>query len=154
MLKGGMVSDCNKKLIFRLGGIVFYLDLNYVVEIVDPVGHRLDASRSDIGRSIVAAFHFRRTWIPGVDPALRFGLSSSVRINDRVAIVLKGPEGNWAILVDQVEEVSAEELIPCEIPFLLKVSALDSYSELTLLNNEPCVGFDIERFHDTVPESV
>lgn len=149
-----MVSNCIKKLIFRLGEIGFYLDLNYVVEIVDQVGRRLDASRSDIGRSIVAAFRFRRTWIPGVDPALKFGLSSSVRIRDRVAIVLKGPEGNWAIFVDQVEELSAEELIPCEIPFLLKVSALDSYSELMLLNNEPYVGFDIERFYDTVPELV
>jgi chemotaxis signal transduction protein len=149
-----MVSDYNKKLIFRLGGIGFFLDLNFVVEIVDQVGSRLDATRSDIGRSIVAAFLFRKTWIPGVDPVLKFGLSSSVRIKDRVAIVLKGPEGNWAIFVDQVEELSAaEELIPCEIPFLLKVSALDSYSELMLLNNEPYVGFDIERFYDTVPES-
>lgn len=150
-----MVNCGDKKLIFRLGGIGFFLDLSFVVEGVEQIGGRLDAARSDIGRSIVSAFYFRQTWIPAVDPALKFGLSSSVKIKDRVAIVLRGPEGNWAILVDKIEDLSTtDEMIPCEIPFLLKISALNCYSELMLLHNEPYVGFDINRFYDTVPGPV
>lgn len=148
------MKNTDKKLIFRLGEIRFFLDLGFVVEVVDSIEKRLDAGRSDIAKAIVSAFCFRQTWIPAVDPGLRFGLTSTVKIKDRIAVVLKGPEGNWAILVDQIEELSvADQLIYCEVPFLLKISALGRYSTLMLHNDQPCVGFDIEQFYDTVPES-
>ncbi|MCW8859500.1 MAG: chemotaxis protein CheW [Deltaproteobacteria bacterium] len=149
-----MAATTNKNLIFRLGGIGFLLDLDHVVEVVEQIAEILDPSRSDIGRGIVSALKFRKTWIPVVDPALKLGLISSVKIKEKTALVLQGIEGNWAILVDQVVELSSgEHLRLCDTPFLLKVSAMGCYSELLLLNNEPLVVFEPERHYgsDFVP---
>ena len=143
------MSSCdNKYLIFLLGEISFLLELNSVIEVVEHVENDLDPSRSDVSRGIVTALYFRQTWIPVVDPALKLGLVSVSKLKDRIAIVLKGAEGNWAVLVDRVMDVTTEiNLIPCEIPFLLKVSALDCYSEMMLLEGVPQIVFEPERYY-------
>ncbi|MBN1957991.1 MAG: chemotaxis protein CheW [Desulfuromonadales bacterium] len=146
--------DHNKKLIFQLGRIGFLLDLTHVVEVVDPVQGLFDPGRSDIAQGIVAALRFRQTWIPAVDPALKLGLSAQKKIVARAAIVLHGHEGNWAVLADSVTELSfADQLIPCDIPFLLKVSAMGYYSQVFLLNNEPWVVFDPEDYYGASAQS-
>ncbi len=138
----------HKKLIFRLSGIGFFIDLDHIVEVVDRISAQLDPSRSDMARGIVSAFNFRQTWIPAVDPTLKLGLISAVGLNDKISIVLNGKEGNWAVLVDQVEDLSpAEIMLPCAIPFLLQISAVDCYSQLMLYKKEPYVGFEPERFY-------
>jgi len=144
----------NKKLIFRLGGIGFFVDLAFVVEVVEPIADLLDPGRSDLGQGIVAALQFRQTWIPVVDPALKLGLNPQGKVKERAAIVLRGQEGNWAIVVDQVAELSSDdELTFCDIPFLLKVTAMGYYSEIFLLKSEPFVVFEPERYYGALAVS-
>ncbi len=129
--------------------------MDSVVEVIDQSDGRLDPNRSDISRGIVTALFFRNTWIPVVDPALRLDLTSAAKIQDRAIIVLRGPEGNWGLLVDEVVELSKQaELVSCEIPFLLRISAHDSYSELMLLHNEPVVVFEPELYYGSIPVAV
>ena len=138
----------NRKLIFRLGGVGFLLELADVVEVVDQITEDLDPSRSVIGQGIVSALKFRQTWIPAIDPTLRLDIFSTVKLKDKVAVVLHSSEGNWALLVDQVEELSAaENFQPCEIPFLLKVAAMGFYSQIKLLQDEPMIVFEPERYY-------
>ncbi len=138
----------HRKLIFRLGGIGFLLDLAEVVEVVEQITDALDPSRSDIGRGIVSALQFRQTWIPVVDPALKLDISSTVDLKKKTAVILRGTEGNWALLVDQVDKLSASENFqPCAIPFLLKVAALGFYSQIQLLHDEPMIVFEPERYY-------
>lgn len=135
-------------LVFRLGGVGFLLAIESVVEIVDEIEDGLDPEGSDLRRGIVAALFFRRTWIPAVDPALKLGLACASKIKNRVAIVLRGEEGNWAILADQVRDLPVDAVLDwCEVPFLLKVSSCDYYSELVLLNHEPLVVFPPDRYY-------
>ncbi len=143
-----MVHVGNRVLVFRLGGIGFILDLRSVVEVQGSESAQLDASRGDIDQGIVAAMVFRGAWLPVVDPAAKLGISAAVRMKDQVAVVLSGPEGSWAILVDAVDELSAEDsFVSCEIPFLLKASTSSGYSQLKLRNAEPFVVFDPELFY-------
>ncbi|MDA3902628.1 MAG: chemotaxis protein CheW [Desulfuromusa sp.] len=138
----------NRNLIFRLGGIGFLLELADVVEVVSQITEALDPGRSDIGQGIVSALQFRQTWVPVVDPALKLDVFSAVKLKDKAAIILHGSEGNWALLVDQVEELSAvENFKPCEVPFLLKVAAMGFYSQIKLLHNEPMIVFDPECYY-------
>lgn len=149
-----MAKAVEKVLLFNLGPVGFYIGLDSVVEVITGIASRLDASRSDIGRSIISALSFRDTWIPCVDPTLKLDLAAVESMADRVAIVLKGGEGNWAILVDRVGEVvERRSLLLCEIPALLKLSALDRYAEVALLEDRPYVGFDLERFYGACPVS-
>ncbi len=148
-----MVS--NRKLIFRLGKIGFLLDLTDVVEVVDQIADALDPGRSDIGQGIISALQFRQTLIPVVDPVLKMDISSTVKLKDKIAVILRGSEGNWALLVDQVDELSAaENFQPCAIPFLLKVAAMGFYSQIQLLHNEPMIVFEPERYYGSAAVSV
>ena len=138
----------NRVLVFRLGGVGFILDLKNVVEVQDSASAQLDVSRSDINQGIVAAMAFRGAWLPVVDPAAKLGIPAAARMKDRTAVVLSGYEGNWTILVDDVEDLSAENgFTSCEIPFLLRASACGVYSQLKLRNAEPFVVFDPELFY-------
>ena len=143
-----MIKVGSKKLIFRLGKTGFLLELGEVVEVVEHIAGALDSSRSDIGRGIVSALQFRQTWIPVVDPALKLDICSEVKLQDKIAVILRGSEGNWALLVDRVDELSAtENFQTCEIPFLLRVAAMSFYSQIKLLDNEPMIVFEPERYY-------
>lgn len=145
----------NRNLIFRLGGVGFLLELVDVVEVVNQITEALDPGRSDIGQGIVSALKFRQTWIPVVDPALKLDIFSVVKLKDKAAVILHGSEGNWALLVDQVEELSAvENFRPCEVPFLLKVAATGFYSQIKLLHNEPMIVFEPEYYYGSTAVSV
>ena len=143
-----------RKLIFRLGGIGFLLDLTEVVEVLDQITDALDPGRSDIGQGIVSALRFRQTWIPVVDPALKLDIFSTVKLRDKTVVVLRGHEGNWALLVDQVDRLStAENFQPCEMPFLLKVATMGFYSQIQLLHSEPMIVFEPEHYYGSVSKS-
>ena len=138
----------HRALIFYLGDIPFLLELAQVVEVVEQTAEILDAGRSDISRGIVSAMWFRKTWIPVVDPALKLDISSTVEVNDKTAIVLNSSEGNWALLVDEISELSAMgNFKSCSIPFLLKVSATGFYSQVKLLHDRPVVVFEPECYY-------
>ncbi|WP_321372283.1 chemotaxis protein CheW [uncultured Desulfuromusa sp.] len=138
----------NRKLVFRLGKIGFLLELTDVVEVVDQIAKNIDPGRSDINQGIISALQFRQAWIPAVDPALILDISSTIKLQNKVAVILRGFEGNWALLVDRADELyAAESFTPCEIPFLLKTSATGFYSQIKLLNQEPVIVFEPERYY-------
>lgn len=137
-----------RKLIFRLAEIGFYLDLSSVVEIREQVVERLDLTQCDLSAGIVGALEFRNTWVPAIDPAIRFGLTSGLPLAARSAVILNSSEGNWALLVDRAEEISpADRFQPCEIPPLLSVAVSNYYLQVALFDNEPLVRFEPERFY-------
>ena len=145
----------HRVLVFFLGDIRFLLELAQVIEVVEQTGKTLDPERSDISRGIVSALWFRNTWIPVVDPALKLDISSSVAMDAKVAIVLHSSEGNWALLVDRIVEVSSvDNFQSCDIPFLLQVSATGFYSQLKLWKNQPVVVFEPENYYGTAAVSV
>ena len=138
----------DRKLIFRLGGVGFLLEVTDVVEVVEQIEEILDPACSDIGRGIVSALQFRQTWIPVVDPTLKLDIPSAVKLKDKVAVILCSSEGNWALVVDQVNLLSAtDRFLPCEIPLLLTVAAMSLYSQIKLFHNEPVIVFEPERFY-------
>ncbi|MCK4622508.1 MAG: chemotaxis protein CheW [Desulfuromonadales bacterium] len=143
-----MVQAAAKKLIFRLGEIGFVLDLACIVEICEQIVDAVDLRKTDLDSGIVGSLLFRQTLIPVIDPTLRLELSSSIATRDRVALVLRSSEGNWALLVDQVAGVcSSERFQPCELPPLLKQTVNRCFSQVELLDNEPMIIFEPERYY-------
>lgn len=141
-----MVNDRN--LIFRLGKVGFLVALADVVEVVDQIAKKNDPGRSDISQGIVSALQFRQTWIPAIDPALILDIPSATKLSEKKAIIVRSPEGNWALLVDRIDELSTtEKMTPCEIPSLLKVPAMGFYSQIKLLNQEPMIVFEPQRYY-------
>jgi chemotaxis signal transduction protein len=141
-----MVND--RKLIFRLGEVGFLLELTDVVEVVDQIAKIIDPGRSDMSQGIVFALQFRQTWIPAIDPALILDIPSATKLSEKIAIIVRSPEGNWALLVDRIDELSAtEKMTSCEIPSLLKVPAMGFYSQIKLLNQEPMIVFEPELYY-------
>ena len=141
-----MLEQKSKKLIFRLGKIGFLLDLAAIVEIVEDVENSLDSSCSDVGRGIVSAMCFRSALIPVVDPSFKLEVSTTVKLSEKIAIVLHGTEGNWAILVDQIGDVvEVSKFKTCEFPFLFRASAAGYYSQIMLYNDDPYVVYEPEH---------
>ncbi|MCK4691443.1 MAG: chemotaxis protein CheW [Desulfuromonadales bacterium] len=143
-----MVQAAAKKLIFRLGEVGFVLDLASIIEICEQIVDAVDPGKADLDSGIVGSLLFRQTLIPVIDPTLRLELSSSTAIRDRVALVLRSSEGNWALLVDKVDGVySSERFQPCELPPLLKQTVNRCFSQVELLDNEPMIIFEPERYY-------
>lgn len=143
-----MVRAPGKMLIFTLAGIRFVLDLDYVVEVLEQLSGRLDARRSDLRQSIVGALDFRHTAIPLVDPTLMLGLVSAIDISARNALVLRGSEGNWAILVDQVAGLApVDSFSRAIVPALLQVVPGFACAEVMLAEDVPLMVFEPERFY-------
>ena len=136
LIQGGrvMVQAAAKKLIFRLGEVGFVLDLACIVEVCEHIVDTVDFRKTDLDSGIVGSLLFRRTLIPVIDPTLRLELSSSTATGDKVVLVLRSSEGNWALLVDQDlrrsafhqgydavcgSEVYSDYLVRCHCCFLL-----------------------------------
>lgn len=146
-----MAQTTARKLIFRLGETGFLLDLQLLVEVCDQLEGRFDSGYAVTAQGIVGALSFRQTQVPLVDPKLYFNMSTELSLTEKRALVLKGEEGNWALLVDRVDEIlPVEKLIPCAIPLLLKNSVAGCYSRLSLVSGEPMVHFDPEQFNGSV----
>ena len=143
-----MPRSVDRKLIFRLGGIGFLLDIARLVEICEQLADNFNPTYSDLEQGIVGALQFRRTQVPVVDPALLLGVKSELRFSEKRALILKGAEGNWALLVDRVEEISsADRFVSCELPLLLKKSVSRGYTQVSLLAGEPMVHFEADYFY-------
>lgn len=147
-----MPRSVDRKLIFRLGGIGFLLDLDQLVEICEQLTADFNPTHSDLDQGIVGSLEFRRTQVPVVDPTFVLGIKSELRFSEKRALILKGTEGNWALLVDRVEEISsADRFVSCELPLLLKKTAARGYSRVSLLAGEPMVHFETESFYGHRP---
>lgn len=150
-----MAHAVARKLIFRLGETGFLLDLDRVVEICEQLTEHFNPSLTDMGQGIVGSLHFRQTQIPVVDPALHLKTHSQLPITMKSALVLKGTEGNWALLVDRVEEISpADKFVTCDIPPLLKSAIAGYYSQVSLLGNEPMIHFEPEQYYGSSPVAI
>ncbi len=143
-----MAQTVARKLIFRLGEIGFILDLVWVVEICEQIAEDFDASRAALDQRIVGALCFRQTHIPVIDPSLKLDMQSQHAVSDKMALILKGDEGNWALLVDRIEEIlPAGNFQQCQIPPLLKNAVAGHYSQVSLLLDEPFVHFEPQQYY-------
>jgi len=137
-----------RNLVTRIGGVGCLLDLDWVVEIRDEIAELLDFRHAEPNHGIIAAFNFRQTWIPAIDPALFLGLDSDVAFKNKTALILKGFEGNWALMVDQMLGIPpGERIAPCEMPPLLRTATRGFYSRLGLFHGEPMVVLEPELFY-------
>lgn len=140
-----------KKLIFRLGGIGFVLDLDAVVEVLEDTSGLLDFECNDIGSGIVSALHYRQVMIPVVDPALKLNILSPVALSEKTVIVLRGNEGCWALFVDLVESLlMASNFNDCALPTVLQGATSVFYSQVKLLNDEPLIVFEPDNYYGAV----
>ena len=147
-----MAHAAARKLIFRLGETGFLLDLARVVEICEQLTDNFNPSQADLGQGIVGALLFRKTQVPVVDPALHLKTHSELAITEKSALILSGSEGNWALLVDRVEELVAEDkLQTCSIPPLLKIAVAGYYKQVSLLAGEPLIHFEPEPYYGASP---
>lgn len=143
-----MTKAVGKMLIFVLADIRFVLDLDHVVEVLEQLSGRLDVQRSDLRQGIVAALEFRHTAIPVIDPTLSLGLVSAIGLNQRTALVLRGSEGNWAILVDRVEGLAPGTLFSrAHVPALLRAAPGCDDIQVLLVEDAPLMVFEPERFY-------
>jgi len=147
-----MPQSVDRKLVFRCGETGFLLDLDKLVEICEKVVDNFDPGCSDPGKGIIGAFNFRQMQIPVVDPGHLLGFESSLNLQGKKVLVLKGAEGSWAVLVDQVVEIApSDKFQACEIPTLLKSSTAKGYTQVSLCLGEPMVHFESERFYGAAP---
>jgi len=143
-----MGQAVTRKLVFRLGGVAFSLDLSFVVEICEQVADLLDLTCPDLTVGIVGALTFRNTRVPAIDPAARLGLSPATASSGRTALILTSSEGNWALLVDRVENISpVEKFQSLELPSLFRGAVSEHYSQVELFCSEPIICFEPERFY-------
>ena len=143
-----MSSGVHRNLVVRIAEVGCLLDLAWVVEIKEEIADLLDYRHADLSQGIIAALNFRQTRVPAVDPSLFLGLCSAVEVENKKALILKSSEGNWALLVDQVVEISTtDRFVPCPIPPLLKVAAQGCYSKLELFCGEPMVVLEPDRIY-------
>jgi chemotaxis signal transduction protein len=144
-----MTTVDDRFLVFRLGEYGFVLALDNVVEVVDHVIDKFDFKKKDPVFGIVAAFEFRQTLIPVVDPALRLGIKSPAGFEQKHVVVLQGSEGCWALLIDAIEELTSERnLQVCKLtPLLQKMTNLLLCNRLKMFKNEPLIVFSPEHFY-------
>ncbi len=140
-----------RSLIFHIGEVGFLLGYHYIVEVLGSVGDAFDYNRSDLRNNIVAAIEFRNTLIPVFDPGGLLDITSAGKIREKTVIVLRSTEGNWALAVDKIDELTARErFLPCAIPALLKPFVGGFYSQIRLIEEKPYVVFDPENFYGAV----
>lgn len=143
-----MTKAVGKMLIFVLAGIRFVLDLDHVVEVLEQQSGRLDVQRSDLRQGIVAALEFRHTAIPVIDPTLSLGLVSDIGMSQRSILVLRGSEGNWAILADRIEGLAPGTLFSrAHVPALLRAAPGWADIQVLLLEDAPLMVFEPERYY-------
>ena len=136
---------------FRISDIGCLLDLSWVVEVVDRVADLLQIQPCDPNLGIIGALPFRQTRIPVVDPTRHLRLNSGNSIEDKVALVLKSSEGNWALLVDRVEDICPEEQLQhCDVPPLLKAGPSGYFPDILLRRNEPLMVIEPERLYGSL----
>jgi chemotaxis signal transduction protein len=137
-----------RSLIFHIGDVGFLLEYHHIVEVLGAVGDAFDFNRSDLRNHIVAAIDFRKTLIPVFDPAGLLNITSAGKIRGKSIIVLRSTEGNWALAVDGIDELTARErFLPCTVPDLLKPFVGGYYSQIRLIEEKPYVVFDPEKFY-------
>jgi len=142
-----------RSLVFYIGGVGFLLEYRHIVEVMGSVGSTFDFSRSDLRNNIVAAIEFRNTLIPVFDPGGLLAISSAVKARDKMTIVLSSTEGNWALAVDKIDELTAcEGVLPCAVPDLLKPFVGGYYSQIRLIEKKPYVVFAPECFYGVVAD--
>lgn len=143
-----MTGTIGKMLIFDLSDIRFVLDLDHVVEVLEQLTGRLDTQRRDLRQGIVAALEFRHTTIPVIDPTHQLGLVSDIDFSQRTAVVLRGSEGNWAILVDRVEGLAPlTRFSRAHVPALLQATPGFADVQVLLAEDAPLMVFEPEYFY-------
>lgn len=131
----------SSRLLFKIGTTGFCLSLSELVEICEKVTERIDYEQRDQQLSVVGALPFRKTMIPVVDLVGRLALDTALL---DTALVLNSSEGNWALLVGQVEGFYSEsDLVDCALPRLLCADGWRCFNRIALLGEAPFIQLDL-----------
>ena len=131
----------SRRLLFHIGPVGFWVELNEVVEILEQVSTRLDSAPSEVSSAEGRQIPFRRSMIPLVELYGRLGLAFEAA---DTALVLNGPEGPWALLVGRVDGMHpATEMSDRPLPRLLKTSGWHCFDRVGLLRGVPYLNLDL-----------
>jgi len=140
-----MMSLGSRRLLFRVGVLGFCLDLCELVDICEDFEILNTPRLHDAGQAVCGGMVFRRTTIPVVDLRSRLGLgASSPARQPHNALVLHSREGNWALLIDQVEgfqpSASMQDL---PLPPLLVAPGWRCFEQIALYQARPFIKLDL-----------
>ena len=141
-----MMSLGSRRLLFRVGDLGFCLDLGELVEICEGIEILNEPRLRDSLQAVCGGMVFRRTMIPVVDLRSRLGLGAvSPARQPNNALVLRSSEGNWALLIDQVEgfqpSASMQDL---DLPPLLLAPGWRCFEKIALYQARPFIKLDLQ----------
>lgn len=141
-----MTSVGSRRLLFAISDLSFCLDLRELVEICEDIEVLTGPHPSDFGHAVPRAMVFRRTQIPLVDLRSRLGLVAAPSTRKALnALVLSSSEGNWALLIDEVEgfqpTVSMQDL---DLPPMLIAPGWRCFKQIALYQARPFIKLDLQ----------
>lgn len=140
------MSVGSRRLLFVLGGLGFCLDLHELVEICDGVEILTESRLRDSLRAVCGGMVFRRTTIPVVDLRSRLGLVVDPEARQPgKALVLHSREGNWALLVDEVEGFQPTNVMQdLDLPPMLVAPGWRCFRQIALHQSRPFIKLDLQ----------
>lgn len=135
-----MTESGGKKVVFRIAGVGFSLDVDTLVEIREFADIDLDISAADPERDILGQIAFRDETIPLVDIRRIVGLPPA---DDPVVVIVFGTDGAWAFAIETIVGIAqASEFQACDVPALLLPGSQRLFSTLDIWRSEPLVSFE------------
>ena len=142
-----MTDSGGKKVVFRVAGVGFSLQVSALMEIRESSGVDIDRTVADPQRCLLGTIPYRDDAIDLVDIRSILGLSSSGR--DSVLVVVLGTDGVWAFPAEKIEGVApAAEFRSCDTPALLQ-GGRNLFMKIDIWRQEPLVCFNpvlVEQF--------
>lgn len=136
-----MIDSGGKKVVFRIAGVGFSLEVDTLVEIREADDAQIDRSSADHERGLLGMVSFREDAIQLWDVRQLFGLPAAVA--DPVLILVFGSDGAWAFPIETVVGVAlSTEFVNCDVPALLQVNSRQSFTSIDVWRNEPLVCFE------------
>lgn len=139
------MSVGSRRLLFVLGDLGFCLDLHELVEICEGVEILTEPRLQDSFRAVCGGMIFRRTTIPVVDLRSRLGFVVTPEARQPVnALVLSSSEGNWALLVDEVEGFQPiAGMQDLDLPPMLVAPGWRCFKQIVLHQSRPFIKLDL-----------
>lgn len=132
--EGGM------KLVFRLDGIGFCIDVAALMEVKECLIDCLDRDKEDSRQGVLGQVPFRGDLIPLYDPRFTFEFVARPLPEQFKIMVLTVQQALFAVAVEEVEGIfPATQLQPVELPTLLREPDRQPYKGLELWQGEPLV---------------
>jgi hypothetical protein len=136
-----MIESGGKKIVFRIAGIGFTLDVASLIEVKELADVEIETSADDLNQTLLGRVLFRDDAIPVLDVRRSFGLPCTV--SDSVLAFVFGSDGGWAFPIETVVGVALdEEFKPCNVSVLLQSRDKCLFRSINVWKHEPLISFE------------